>query len=189
LTKLLDEKLSSGRYFNPRETIYDFINVEQFGTEGNNLLSWLNSRVPGDPKGYSYYIDEFLSHKEDVKGIQINDVALIKVQGKGASHQIFIYLKRGGEMVNKGKTLNIENLLGYEHQEMYKSPDYTIPEISKIKNDTRDLLYWSSNISSDVSNKKYKLKFFNNDKAKKYRLVIINLSNEEGPIYFEKIID
>jgi hypothetical protein len=189
LTEKLDKKLSSGRFFNPRETIYDFINVEQFGTEGGNLLSWINNRAPGDQKFFSYYIDEVLTSKDMVTATSISDVALIKVQGKLASHQVFIYLKRGGESVNKGKTLSIENIPGYEHQEIYKLPDYTIAESSRIKNDTRDLLYWSNNISSDLPNQKYKLQFFNNDKAKKYRLVIINVSNEEGPIYFEKILE
>lgn len=189
LTQLLDEKLSSGRFFNPRETIYDFINVEQFGTEGGNLLSWINNRAPGDQKFFTYYINEVQTSRDMITATSISDVALIKVQGKLASHQIFVYLKRGGESVNKGKTLNIENIPGYEHQEIYKSPDYTISENSKIKNDTRDLLYWSNNISSDLPNQKFKLQFFNNDKAKKFRLVIINVSNEEGPEYFEKILE
>jgi hypothetical protein len=188
-TQLLDQKLSSGRFYNPRETIYDFVNVAQYGTEGNNLLNWLLGRVPGDPQLYTYYIDEFLSDKDDVMTTPIDAVALIKVQGKLRSHQVFIYLKKGGEMLNKGKTLPIENLSGYEHQEIYKSPDYSKEEFTKIKNDTRDLLYWSSNISTDLSNQKFKLNFFNSDKAKKYRLVIINVSNEEGPSYFEKILE
>ena len=92
-------------------------------------------------------------------------------------------------MTNNSKSLSMEHLIGYEHQEAYKSPDYTMAEGSKIKNDTRNLLYWSSIISSDLPNQKYKLQFFNNDKAKQYRLVIISVSNEEGPVYFEKILE
>lgn len=199
LTEKLDKKLSSGRFFNPRETIYDFINDEKNGIDaGYNLHYWLSARIPGYDRKYeeagiiTYYIDENLVHKSQVSMIDvlpIDNVAMVKIQGKGMGHQVLIYTKKGGESVYKGKSLPTENLTGYEHQEMYKSPDYTMAESSKIKNDTRNLLYWSIIISSDLPNQKYKLQFFNNDKAKQYRLVIISVSNEEGPVYFEKILE
>ncbi len=199
LTEKLDKKLSSGRFFNPRETIYDFINIEQPGaTGGNDPHTWLKSRIPGYDIGYekkgiiTYYIEETIVDKNNIfiiDNLPFDNIAMIKIQGKGEGHQVFIYLKKGGEMNSKSKSLSMENLTGYEHQEGYKSPDYTLAESSKIKTDNRDLLYWSNNISTDLSNQKYKLQFFNNDKAKQYRLVIINLSNEEGPVYFEKILE
>jgi len=158
--------LSSGRFYNPRETIYDFINVNQPGSETGDLLSWIYSRTPGLPEFYTYFIDEVQTGPSRISTIAIPNVAMIKVQGRGKTHQIFIYLKRGGETVNKNPSLSIEKIPGYDHQEIYKSPEYSLAESSRIKIDNRDLLYWSSNISSDQNNQKYKLQFFNSDKAK-----------------------
>lgn len=199
LTEKLDKKLSSGRFFNPRETIYDFINDSKNEIDaGYNLHYWLTARIPGYLRKYeedgiiTYYIDENLVHKSQVSMIDvlpIDNVAMVKIQGKGMGHQVLIYTKKGGESVYKGKSLPSENLIGYEHQEIYTPPDYSKAESSKIKNDNRILLYWSNNISTDLSNQKYKLQYFNNDSAKKFRLVIINVSSQEYPIYFEHIID
>jgi hypothetical protein len=197
-TQLLDEKLSSGRYYNPRETIYDFVNVVQDGTDSTNLHYWVKGRIPGydirdEWKGIiTYYIDEFIVAKGNLSmldALSISDVAMVKIQGKGQSHQVLIYLKKGGELVSSRKSLSIENLTGYEHEEIYRSLDYSKPESSKIKTDSRDLLYWGNNIYSDLSNQKYKITFFNSDKAKKYRLILFYVSNEDGPIYFEKVLE
>ena len=38
-------------------------------------------------------------------------------------------------------------------------------------------------------NEKSKIKFYNNDKAKKFRLVIIAVSTDEEPSYYEKILE
>lgn len=199
LTAQLDQKLSSGRFFNPRETIYDFINVVQPGSEGGiDPHTWLKSRIPGYDILYekagiiTYYIEETIVDKTNlflIDNLPFDNIAMIKIQGKGKGHQVFIYLKHGGEMVNRGKTLPIEKLLGYEHQEIYPLPDYSKQESSKIKNDKRDVLFWSNLISSDLPNQKFKINFYNNDTAKKFRLIILKSSEEDGPVFVEKIIE
>ncbi len=198
LTQLLDEKLSSGRFYNPREVIYDFINEKQDGSTGSNLHFWLRGRIPSfDPKDeksgkISYYIDEFKVDRTMlflIDGTSIDDVAMVKIQGRGDSHQVFIYLKRGGEMLYKAKPLNNGELRGYEHQETFRSPDYSNIDLTKLKTDSRELLYWSGIITSDSANEKSKIKFYNNDKAKKFRLVIIAVSTDEEPSYYEKILE
>ena len=124
-----------------------------------------------------------------IDGTSIDDVAMVKIQGRGDSHQVFIYLKRGGEMLYKAKPLNNGELRGYEHQETFRSPDYSNIDLTKLKTDSRELLYWSGIITSDSANEKSKIKFYNNDKAKKFRLVIIAVSTDEEPSYYEKILE
>jgi len=114
-TQLLDEKLSSGRFYNPREQVFDFVNEKQVGTE-TTIYGWLISRVAGDNKKWTYYIDEFPVSLQDIKSISMSGVALIKVQGRGDSHQIFIYNMKGGEILSKAKAMKTVNIQGYEKQ-------------------------------------------------------------------------
>ncbi len=192
-TELLDEKLSSGRFFNPRSMIYDFVNKEQPVTAGTDLFNWLKARVPGDPKLTSYYIDEFLINTEDAKsqisGLGIDIVAMIKIQGRGATHQVFIYLKRGAEMNANVKPLRNILLSGYAKSKAYTQPDYSKPMYKNWPSDTRSILYWGNSFQTDSASEPYKIQFYNNDKARQFRVIVWTIDDNEAPQYFEKILN
>jgi len=192
-TELLDEKLSSGRFFNPRSMIYDFVNKEQPVTPGTDLFNWLKARVPGDPKLTSYYIDEFLINKQDAESqistLSVDVVAMIKIQGRGASHQVFIYLKRGGEMYANAKSLRNVLLNGYTKSKAYIQPDYSKPIYKNWPSDTRSILYWGNSFQTDTARQPYKIQFYNNDKARQFRLIVLTIDDNEAPQYFEKILN
>ena len=192
-TELLDEKLSSGRFFNPRSMIYDFVNKEQPVTAGTDLFNWLKARVPGDPKLTSYYIDEFLINKQDAESqistLSVDVVAMIKIQGRGASHQVFIYLKRGGEMYANAKSLRNVLLNGYTKSKAYIQPDYSKPIYKNWPSDTRSILYWGNSFQTDTARQPYKIQFYNNDKARQFRVIVLTIDDNEAPQYFEKILN
>jgi hypothetical protein len=192
-TELLDEKLSSGRFFNPRSMIYDFVNIEQPVTAGTDLFNWLKARVPGDPKLTSYYIDEFLINKQDAESqistLSVDVVAMIKIQGRGASHQVFIYLKRGGEMYANAKSLRNVLLNGYTKSKAYIQPDYSKPIYKNWPSDTRSILYWGNSFQTDTARQPYKIQFYNNDKAHQFRVIVWTIDDNEAPQYFEKILN
>jgi len=192
-TELLDEKLSSGRFFNPRSMIYDFVNKEQPVTAGTDLFNWLKARVPGDPKLTSYYIDEFLINKQDAESqistLSVDVVAMIKIQGRGASHQVFIYLKRGGEMYANAKSLRNVLLNGYTKSKAYIQPDYSKPIYKNWPSDTRSILYWGNSFQTDTARQPYKIQFYNNDKACQFRVIVWSIDDNEAPQYFEKILN
>jgi hypothetical protein len=192
-TELLDEKLSSGRFYNPRSMIYDFVNKEQPITAGSDLFNWLKARVPGDPKLTSYYIDEFLINKQDaetqISGLGIDIVAMIKIQGRGATHQVFIYLKRGAEMYANVKPLSNIVLNGYTKSKAYTQPDYSNPKYKNWPSDTRSILYWGNSFQTDSGRQPYKIQFYNNDKAREFRVIVLTIDENEAPQYFEKILN
>jgi hypothetical protein len=187
-TQLLDEKLSSGRFYNPREVIYDFVNTVQSGAFGNDLYYWLQGRVPGDPNKVSYFIDEFKADKSQVKMTPISDVAMVKIQGRGDSHQVFIYLRRGEEMLQQIKPLNNITIEGYKKTAAFIMPYYNNPQVyNEWKNDTREVLCWSNLLYTDTAAQQIKIKFFNNDITKKFRVIVMGFKDEATPVWREEV--
>ncbi len=185
-TQLLNEKLSSGRFSNSREVIYDFVNQKQDGATGNDLLAWINARAPGDTRRFSYYIDEYQVEKEMVSLTAISEVAMIKFQGNGAAHQIFIYLKKSEERLATAKVLNHIPFQGYPKTDPLIMPDYSREKDNNTwKTDTRDVLYWSDPLLSDTTGQSFKIKFYNNDSAKKFRVIIMGFHDELSPVWHE----
>ncbi len=187
-TQLLDEKLSSNEFYNPRETIYDFINVQQLGTEGMNLLYWLEPRIPGGIKTASFYINELKVNRDMVSLTSTNEVAMVKIQGTGSMHTVLIYMKTGMEMLNQGRSANTSVLKGYECEENYLMPDYSNPDLQSIKTDHRDLLFWDNIFTPNSASQKIKIRFYNNDNAQKFKAVILCIPNEGFPLYHEGIL-
>jgi hypothetical protein len=187
-TQLLDEKLSSGRFYNPRETVYDFVNEKQPGTEGSNLLYWLKGRIPGDPKKVVYYIDEWKTEETMLNLILLTDIAIIKIQGKLAGHQVMIYLKRSGGMLSNARPLNNSMIAGYAATENFISPDYSDSFYSNWKTDNREILFWGNAVQSDTTGPSVPIRFYNNDDAKKFRIVIMSISADGIPQYEEEIL-
>jgi len=117
----------------------------------------------------------------------ISDVALIKVQGKGASHQIFIYLKRGAEMNFLAKSLNKILIHGYEKNETVWMPDYLKDRsLYKPGSDTRTIMYWGNLLFPESQNNKVEIKYFTNDVSKSSKLILFGVNSDSTPIYFEK---
>lgn len=186
-TQELDERLSSGRFYNPRETIYDFVNKDQ-KTGASTVAQWIRGRVPGDEKSFSYFVNEFQVQKTDLD-IPVSDVAMIKVQGKGASHQIFIYLKTGAALQSAGYSTKAGSIAvaGYEKQNYpFEAPALTHNE-ETLGTDIRSLLLWSDFMLTEGETAIEHIKFTNNDHPKKIKISVIGLSNSI-PFSFHRIL-
>jgi hypothetical protein len=185
-TQLLDEKLSSGKFFSQKEVIYDFVNTMQNGISGNSLYNWLQGRVPGDPNSISYFIDELPADKNRVQTAALSDVAMIKIQGVGRSHVVLIYLRRGGEMLQQIKPLNNITIEGYKKTAAFIMPYYNNPQVyNEWKNDTREVLCWSNLLYTDTAAQQIKIKFFNNDITKKFKVIVMGFKDEASPVWRE----
>ena len=114
---------------------------------------------------------------------------MIKIQGRGATHQVFIYLKRGGEMYANAKSLRNVLLNGYTKSKAYIQPDYSKPIYKNWPSDTRSILYWGNSFQTDTPQQPYKIQFYNNDKARQFRVIVLTIDDNEAPQYFEKILN
>ena len=194
----LNKKLSSAAFRSMDERVYDFTDPGQYRGGSMNVLDWARGHVSGMATFPMYrnslislYVDEMQSDQSYVRMIPLSDIALVKFQSNtmmlGGGAALLIYTKRGdgGSPLFNGLPNSV--LKGYRRAVPFPIVDYTHDFYKSIENDTREVLYWNTNMNAD-STGKMKIRFYNNDITKKYRVVIIGFTEDGKPLYTEKII-
>jgi hypothetical protein len=192
-TAELDRKYSTGRISGARETIIDFINKEQSSTN-LNVFDWLVTKgivnLSSLKDGiYKFYLNEFPCERFDLEMLSADNVALIKDEGRLQFHSILVYQKKGGDFKKDTSTYHYTKIPGYSKSETFISPNYADNiALQTWEKDNRNVLYWGNLISSESTKNKEHLKFYNNDSAKKYRVVIMGFTEEGFPFWKEIIL-
>ncbi len=208
----LDEELSSGAFRSFNETVFDFVNEDQHAEGYSNILQWLQGRVAGlqlrmDTNGdlvpiirgsqVGIYIDEMPSDAAMLNGFSVSDIAMVKVIkgffaggiGGGGGGAVAIYTKKGNmRTASTEPSLNHSVLKGYDKRETFPSPDYTEGIYRQLKNDTRDVLFWNPFAFSENDQLKVPIRFYNNDQAKEFRVIIIGFTVDSVPVYFNEVL-
>lgn len=159
----------------------------QISTSGptDGSLSWRG----GTP---ALFLNEMNSDVSMIQSISMSDVAMIKVfrppfmgaVGGGSGGAIAVYTKKGELMNNSVKGLNFVKIPGYSATREFYSPDYS-KDADVNKNDYRTTLYWNPYLVFDKNNRRVTIPFYNNDNAKKIRVVIEGV-NEQGKLTREE---
>ncbi|MDB5125076.1 MAG: hypothetical protein JWP94_3205 [Mucilaginibacter sp.] len=141
-----------------------------------------NSIKDKNPLPY-FYVDEASSTLDEILNIPLTDVAIIRFApppvwfaplNGGMNGALLIYTRRFGDekvagkgiMANYGKyTFN-----NYSVTREFPLPDYSVTKPTKSP-DYRTTLYWNHDLFTDKQGN-IKIRFFNSDKAKKYRVVV-----------------
>ena len=207
----LNDELSSPTFNSFNETIFDFVNEDQHAAGYMNILQWLEGRVAGlriDYKDGAYvpvirgtqvniYVDEMQVDPQFIEGYSVNEIAMVKVIkgffvggfGGGGGGAIAIYTKKAGmRSANGNPSLNNNRLTGYEKPKYYPSINYSDNFYREIKTDTRDVLFWNPFTVSANEKMKVPIQFYNNDLAKKFRLIIIGITPGGEPVYYNAIV-
>jgi hypothetical protein len=139
---------------------------------------------------YTLYLDEFPCQRFDLEMLSADNVALIKDEGRLQFHSILVYQKKGGDFKKDTSAYHYTKIPGYSKSEAFISPNYADNIATQTwKKDSRNILYWSNLISSETSKDRVPIKFYNNDSAKKYRVVVMGFTAEGYPIWKEKILE
>jgi hypothetical protein len=207
-TEKLNEELSSPLFSGGDEEVFDFINSESYKTQSADVMNWLQGKVAGlqikyDGFGADFYfrnkkieiyLDEMKIDTDMLNGINTSNIAMIKVlrdsflgsAGDGSSGAILIYSKIGnyaGKESNKNSPMKSFTLNGYETKDIFPYPDYKISSYNKFANDNRTNIYWNPNQKSQ------NVEFYNNDKAKKFRILISGIDKDSGiPVFLDEVL-
>jgi hypothetical protein len=217
---ILDEKYTSG-LFSSRDSYAFDVQNDGHATGAINVFQYLQNLIPGmtmsipilgangaedansnNVPGLNWrdgtpdiFLNEMLSDAEQTMGIQMSDIAYIKVfrppfmgsSGSGPSGAIAIYTKKPADLKNESlKGLSNAILTGYTNYKEFYSPNYTA-EPTKVP-DVRTTLYWNPYVLTDKKTKLVKLNFFNNDVTTKFRIVIEGMNAAGKLTRIEKII-
>lgn len=201
----LDKRLSTGMFQSQRAMLFDFVNDEETAPlVSGNLLQWLQGRVPGLTIAYEdntpvpfmrnqrvpVYLDEVNVDYETIQSISPADVALIKVIQSGSviggGGGIVIYTRRG----DMGPSRNTPSLPHYTLTGYKRFTAPTALTASQVQDmsvsDDRIILFRHTLIPPQEG--KTAIRFFNNDKAKKFRLSITGFTAEGKPIFLDRIL-
>ncbi len=180
---------------NAGQTVLSYLQGKVAGlnisTAGEGSLSWRGSET-------SVFLNEMPTDLDQIQSIPMTEVAYIKVfrppffgaSFGGAGGAVAVYLKKGATRNNNAGTgMESVKLFGYSLLKEFYNPDYENEITAKNKEDLRTTLYWNPFIIMDKIKRRITLPFFNNDKTKKFRVVIEGI-NEYGQLTSEeKIIE
>lgn len=210
-TEKLNEELSTGLFRSSGEIIFDFVNEQQNALGYTNILQWLQGRVAGLTMNIAdggivpyirgsqatIYVDEMRADPGLIAMLSVNDIAMIKVikgpfalmTGSGGG-TIAIYTLRGNlQPAQKQPSMPHSSLKGYDVAKKFFSPYYDIKSIPQPDTDTRDQLLWQTIISPTIGIDKARVVFFNNDNAKRYKVIIQGITEKGVPVYVERLIE
>ncbi|PWN60962.1 hypothetical protein [Chryseobacterium viscerum] len=205
-TKKLNEELSSPLFRGIDEKIYDFINDSPNIVVGD-MLRWIQRigmgiRVPerGAPtlKGQTVnlYVDEMRVDAGHLENISTSEIAMVKViRGyfAGGLGAVAIYTKRGissGNTIDKSLPSKLRQitLTGYDKETPFEAPSYENEKFKGVAQDTRSVLYWNSFLEA-LPDESSKVQFYNNDDAKKYKVIIIGYDKtNDTPLYYNEVL-
>ena len=143
-----------------------------------------------------FFLDEMKSDAEVVGNISMSQIAYIKVfrppffggTGGSSGGAIAIYTRKGGDVKSiPGKGLAFKYLDGYTITKQFYSPNYEIENNSTA--DVRTTLYWNPYITTNHTKHKATIEFFNNDFAKKYRIILCGVNADGKITWIEKVVE
>ncbi|MFS4473190.1 hypothetical protein [Chryseobacterium sp. T20] len=212
-TKKLNDELSSNLFKSINEQIFDFVN-DSSAQGSSDILQWLQGRVAGltitlqngtytpNLRGgnVNIFLDEMPIDANQIPSISISDIAMVKIikgpfvaNSGGGDGAIAIYTKRGGsagsvDNSTKPSQLRQITLKGYDKPATFESPVYENDSFKSIPQDTRSILYWNPFLE-DQPLEPLNIQFYNNDDAKKYKIIIMGYDkNNETPLYYNEIL-
>ncbi|NML69158.1 hypothetical protein HHL23_05050 [Chryseobacterium sp. RP-3-3] len=204
----LDKQLSTGMFSSMNSTVFDFVNEDQHIAGSNNILDWLQGRAAGltfqrDNSGVNVpyirghqaklYLDETLTDASMIANLPVSNIAMVKIiKGAGLIGDAVLVYTMKGNMKSKSNEKeapknNSSVIKGYDQPsefpiEMLDNDD----PAKKIENDTRETLYWNPNLF-DSDYVPPRIKFFNNDSAKQYKVLIISFDEDDNLLYDQEI--
>ena len=206
---VLDEKYTSGFFSGGDSYQFDLVN-DPYAKSSPDIFWYLQGKVAGlqiSEDGINtrlrwrgahpeLFLDEIRATTQELKTIQIDDIAYIKVFrppffgsfGSGEGGAIAIYTRKGEDIQYvQGRGMGYTLITGYTKYKEFYSPDYTTNQ--SVETDTRTTLYWNPYLLTNKDSKSVKVEFYNNDITRRFRVVIEGM-NEVGQLArVEKIVE
>ncbi|AZA84375.1 hypothetical protein C1637_05905 [Chryseobacterium lactis] len=201
----LNNQLSTGMFNSMNSTIFDFVNEDQHAAASINILDWLQGRAAGlsfqrNSSGQNVpymrgspallYLDEIQTDVSMISSVPVSNIAMVKIiKGAGLiGNAVLIYTMKGNMRPKTNekdtKKNNLSIIKGYDKPSDF--PIGVLDDKSKIENDTRETLYWNPNLF-DSDYVPPRIKFFNNDRATQFKVLIISFDEDDNLLYDKEI--
>lgn len=180
-----------------------------------DIFDYLRGRIPGltidrDNEGQyrisyrdggmgsgnvSLYLDEMRTDAIFIESIPVNQIAYVKLMPHfagsfGGGTALAVYMKKGAELSAATEAAtDIINYTGYSVIKEFYSPNYAVRLPEHAKADNRLTLLWNPNLYLANINPKIPLIFYNNDRTKRFKVVVEGMTSDGKMMMVEKIIE
>ena len=147
-------------------------------------------------QGMDIFLDEVLTDPNTVAYISPNQIAYVKVYstfvgstGGGAGGALAVYLKKGEDYI-KSTPSSGEIIVynGFSIIKEFYSPDYSVRP-DRAEYDRRLTLYWKPDIFIHGKDNKFPIQFYNNDRSKRFKIVVEGMTADGKMLMIEKTIE
>jgi hypothetical protein len=214
---IVNKKYTSGLFSSMMNAkVFDFVN-EPPPRGGQNIFDYLQGRVAGlriDRRGGNYslvtnramsltggpiavqlFLNEMPADPYMLTSLTLDQIALVKyfpagtnvMVGFGIAGKLVIYTKLPEDFKFDDAHVNIFFYSGYTAVQEFTHKEYINED--KIKKDNRTTLYWNPDASISSGEKEFKIRFYNSDNAKKFKIVVQGFTYDGRLIDFEKVIE
>ncbi|MBC7937254.1 MAG: hypothetical protein H7Y86_18060 [Rhizobacter sp.] len=175
-------------------TVLDYLRGKVAGLQINTTSGGGGGTITRRGSNTDVFLNESPTDIDMIQSTPMSDVAMIKVFdppffgsfGGGAGGAVAVYTKKGSAgRAGAVKGLSTTTVQGYSSIKEFYSPDYSTDNTSVP--DYRTTLYWNPFLLMNPQNKRVTIPFYNNDSAKRIRVVIEGI-NELGQITREEKI-
>ncbi len=215
-SQVMDEKYASPLFSGSDGYQFDVLD-DRMANSSMSVLQYLQGKIPGltittsagigDDGSASYRgggSPDFFYNETNIdfnylSTINMNDVAYIKFLrppfigsiGGGSNGAVAIYSRKGGDVSSKpsGPGIPYKVIIGYTAQKEFYSPNYGTFDQRNDETDLRTTLYWAPIILTTPSNNTVRLKFYNNDFSRGFRVILEGMSTDGKLTHIEKVIE
>lgn len=152
--------------------------------------------LTGGPIAIPLYLDESPTTSNQLASIPMSDIGMIKYfqtgfmgnAGIGTTSALAVYSKKNSDYKRDTRGfLNAFTYAGYSVTKEFYAPDYENPAGVGMP-DRRATLLWLPDVKVDPETGRYKIRFFNNDSAKRIRVVMEGFTADGKLIHEEKLL-
>jgi hypothetical protein len=148
------------------------------------------------PIPMTLYLNEIESSASVIATIPASQIAMIKLYssfagttGNGAGGVLAIYTKKDADMADAMQhKADLAFYNGFSVIKEFYAPNYMVDKTAKEKRDQRITLDWRPNVFVNSIDSKIPFSFYNNDRTKKFRIVVEGMTNTGKLIFIEKTI-
>ncbi len=153
-------------------------------------------RQAGLSRPMQLYLDEMPADASMISSIPVSEIALVKLYpnfigapGGGANGVLAVYTKRGNELNDYfDQTGEIVDYNGYSIIKEFYQPDYSRPVENRFA-DYRLTLDWNPEVYVNGVNPVIPVRFYNNDRTRKFRVVAEGITSDGRLLMSESVIE
>ncbi len=213
----VEERYASTLFASGAQKTYEFTSNNDL-TAYRNVFDYLQARVPGLQvyrRGQDYvlyyrqrrtlmgglipmtlFLDEVRTDASLIAFIPGNQIAMVKVydyfvgaEGGASGGALAVYTKKGDDLFNSpGAGSGQVPFVGYSIVKEFYTPDYSGVDKKNAAADHRMTLHWNPDMYVNGENEKVPVVFYNNDRARTFRVVIEGLTTDGKILMIEKLV-